>query len=83
MGLAAFSGSLRGLEWFRQSGVISSHPPVHRRKHAGHNASRWAAHSKFWDGAFVLGIIAGDDHEPSLGFLILNEIKCENDFGLV
>ena len=31
---------------FRQSGVLSSHSPVPRRKHAGHNASRWAAKSK-------------------------------------
>ena len=30
--------------WFRQNGVISSHPccAIPRRKHAGHNASRWA-----------------------------------------
>ncbi len=36
VGLAAFSGSFLASSWFRQNGVISSHPP------AG-NASRWHA----------------------------------------
>jgi len=36
VGLAAFSGRFLGSGWFRQSGVVSSHPP------AG-NASRWVA----------------------------------------
>src|SRR6266511_2274439 len=35
VGVAAFSGSFLAQGWFRQSGVISSHPP------AG-NAHRWA-----------------------------------------
>jgi ABC-2 type transport system ATP-binding protein len=66
VGVAAFSGSLRGSSQFRQNGVLSSRPP------AG-NASRWAAKnvrmidSPLWS--------AEDDQEGEL-----KEHACEDGF---
>ena len=53
VGVAAFSGGLRGLSWFRQMGVVASREsagmvpnPAHQRialQGANANASHWAA----------------------------------------
>src|SRR6266498_4429158 len=45
VGVCAFSGVCVAWSWFRQNGVISSHPPVPRRgipTGCCANASRWA-----------------------------------------